>query len=128
MALTSLRFSRDPQLQKASDNNPPLKRGATGQAVITVQLALLDLGFDLPITTGHGSKLPDGIFGQETDRVVRQFQQTFGLAVDGEVGRQTLQKLEQLTNADIAAEKAKLAAAQRVPPGQAPSDHRTLRR
>jgi murein L,D-transpeptidase YcbB/YkuD len=128
MPLTSLRFARDPRLQKASENNPPMKRGETGESVATVQRALVDLGFNMPVTTGYGRKLADGIFGPETERVVRQFQQMNGLDVDGIVGRQTLKALEELTTAQTAAERAKLAASTRLPPGQAPTDHRTLRR
>ena len=114
MPLTSLRFARDPRLQKASDNNPPMKRGESGEPVATVQRAFVDLGFDMPVTTGNGCKLADGIFGAETEQVVRQFQKINGLDVDGVVGRQTLKKLEDLTNAQTATDRAKLAASTRL--------------
>lgn len=35
----------------------------------------------------------DGIFGQSTDNIVRQFQSENGLAVDGIVGKNTFRKL-----------------------------------
>jgi peptidoglycan hydrolase-like protein with peptidoglycan-binding domain len=127
MALISLRFSRDPRLQQASENNPPLKQGERGEAVATVQRALVDLGFDMPITTGHGTKLPDGIFGPETARVVREFQAANALEVDGVVGRHTLQKLEELTAAQSAAERAEFVADAQMPPARSSSYHRTLR-
>jgi peptidoglycan hydrolase-like protein with peptidoglycan-binding domain len=127
MALTSLRFSRDPRLQQASENNPPLKQGATGEAVATVQRALVDLGFDMPITTSHNTKLPDGIFGAETARIVREFQKLNSLEVDGVVGRHTLQKLEELTAAQSAAQRAEFVATAQTPPAFSSSYHRTLR-
>jgi peptidoglycan hydrolase-like protein with peptidoglycan-binding domain len=127
MALTSLRFSRDPRLQQASENNPPLKQGERGEAVAAVQRALVDLGFDMPVTTGRGRKLPDGIFGPETERVVRQFQAANGLDADGIVGRHTLQKLEELTTAQAAAQRARFANTASLPPAQSSSYHRTLR-
>jgi murein L,D-transpeptidase YcbB/YkuD len=127
MPLTSLRFARDPRLQKASDNNPPMKRGETGEPVATVQRAFVDLGFDMPVTTGNGRKLADGIFGGETEQVVRQFQKINGLDVDGVVGRQTLKKLEDLTSSQSATQRANIASSTRLTAGQAPTDHRTLR-
>jgi peptidoglycan hydrolase-like protein with peptidoglycan-binding domain len=97
MALTSPRFASNARLQKASENNPPLKFGETSEAVRIVQMALVDLGFPMPITTAAGKKLPDGIFGSETRQTVERFQQLNGLAVDGIVGRNTLARLEALT-------------------------------
>jgi len=127
MALKSLRFSRDLRLQKASENNPPLRRGATGDAVVAIQLALLDLGHPLPVTTGNGRRLPDGIYGAETERAVRAFQTRTSIGVDGSVGKQTLQKLEECTVALSAAHKRAAATAQIHAPQQE-SIHRTLRR
>ncbi|THD03756.1 hypothetical protein B1810_07690 [Panacagrimonas perspica] len=126
MALKSLRFSRDQRLQKASENNPSLKRGATGEAVVAIQLALLDLGYPLPVTTNNGRKLPDGIYGAETEKAVRLFQAQALIGVDGHVGKQTLQKLEERTIALSLAQTAAGAATQNFSPQQA-SMHRTLR-
>jgi len=128
MALTSLRFARDQRLQRASENNPPMKHGENGEAVAAVQRALIDLGFDMPITTGGGTKLPDGIFGAETEKLVRAFQQKHGLSADGIVGRDTMRKLEELTAALTIANKAAIAASPTSSPAQAVADHRTLRR
>jgi peptidoglycan hydrolase-like protein with peptidoglycan-binding domain len=127
MALTSMRFARDGRLQRVSDNNPPMKRGEKGEPVATVQRALIDLGFAMPITTAEGTKLPDGIFGTETEQVVRTFQRQNGLSADGIVGRDTMRKLEQLTAALTLAKKAELATTPAASP-QSPTDHRTLRR
>jgi len=105
MALSIPRFSTTPVLSAASENRPPLQSGARGEAVAIVQEALIDLGFKMPNSTGQGQRLPDGIFGNETKATVETFQRLNGLLVDGIVGRQTLQKLEQLTIAASAVEE-----------------------
>ncbi len=97
MPLNSPRFTRSPRLQKAADNNPPVGTGETSEAVRIIQMALVDLGFPMPITTNAGQKLPDGIFGSETARTVRAFQAANGLSADGVVGRDTMNRLESLT-------------------------------
>jgi peptidoglycan hydrolase-like protein with peptidoglycan-binding domain len=83
-------------MQKASDNNPPLRAGETSEAVRILQMALVDLGFSMPITTKASTTLPDGIFGAETTRTVQLFQQANGLTSDGIAGRETLAVLEAL--------------------------------
>jgi lysozyme len=52
----------------------------TGEDVRQVQIALKQAGIDIE---------PDGSFGKDTDRAVRQFQQQKGLTVDGIVGAGT---------------------------------------
>lgn len=95
MPLTSPRFKDDPQLQKASVNSPPLRSGDTGQGVRLLQQALIDLGFDMPISTQrYGS--PDGIYGAETSATVKKFQQQQNLLADGVAGRNTLARLDEL--------------------------------
>ena len=94
MALQTLRFGSDPQLTKASENNPPLKMGAKGEGVAILRPTLVDLGFAMPRSMGSGSDLPDGIFGSETLRTVSAFQKAQGLIQDGSAGRQTLKRLE----------------------------------
>jgi peptidoglycan hydrolase-like protein with peptidoglycan-binding domain len=58
----------------------PLVRG---DDVRQVQKALIKEGFDV------GFDGADGIFGQGTDKAVREFQQQKGLTVDGIVGAET---------------------------------------
>jgi peptidoglycan hydrolase-like protein with peptidoglycan-binding domain len=94
MALTNPRFSTNRQLAAAAENKPSLKRGAEGEGVAILQQALIDLGFDMPISTRAQGGLPDGIYGAETDSVVRSFQRQNRLQPDGVAGRQTLQQLE----------------------------------
>lgn len=93
--LQATRFRDDARLQQAFDNNPPLRAGDTGPAVEKLQQALLDLGFFLPKSTKK-TGTPDGIFGQETQTVVKGFQWRQGIVQDGVVGRQTLGELDGL--------------------------------
>ncbi|QTS88882.1 N-acetylmuramidase family protein [Ectopseudomonas khazarica] len=58
-----------------------LKHGAKGQAIVQLQKAL----------NAHGAKLvPDGDFGDETEKAVRAYQLKVGLVVDGRAGEKTL--------------------------------------
>jgi len=93
MTLSSPRFARNSTLQKAAANNPALAKGASGLAVHIVQMALLDLGYSLPISTG-GIYSPDGIYGDETVKVVKQFQKASRLKDDGVVGKKTMDELD----------------------------------
>lgn len=56
---------------------PTLRRGLRGTAVGDLQVLLLQLGYSLA---------QDGIFGSETETVVRQLQSSSGMAPDGVVG------------------------------------------
>jgi len=93
--LKSPRFSGNKRIQQVAVNQPSMSQGEKGEAVAIIQMALVDLSFAMPLTTAGGQKLPDGIFGVETARVVRLFQATKALAVDGVIGPNTLAKLEQ---------------------------------
>lgn len=67
--------------------------GSYGQPVRTVQEqlnAVADIYMSIPSVT------VDGIYGENTQRSVREFQRTFGLTPDGIVGRATWYKLSQL--------------------------------
>jgi peptidoglycan hydrolase-like protein with peptidoglycan-binding domain len=96
MPLTSTRFSRNHRLQAAAENNPPMRKGEHGEAVQILQQALIDCGFDMPISTNKGGQTPDGIYGDETVNTVYKFQAREGLQRDGIAGRQTLTRLDQL--------------------------------
>jgi peptidoglycan hydrolase-like protein with peptidoglycan-binding domain len=91
MAL-AMRFARSPRLKQVVEANSPIKQGETGEGVRAVQLALIDLGYGLPLSTDRRAG-PDGIFGPETAQVVARFQAVSGLAPDGIVGRATLNRL-----------------------------------
>jgi peptidoglycan hydrolase-like protein with peptidoglycan-binding domain len=108
MALTSRRFARNGKLQDAARNSPPLRNGSTGQAVEILQRALIDLGFPMPLSTARDPNVPDGIFGQETARKVREFQSQQRLTVDGIAGQETLTRMDQMFAAAEALEFAQL--------------------
>jgi len=67
---------------------PVLKKGSRGKDVSEMQKILLKRGQKLPI---YGA---DGIFGNETQRAVKNFQKSTGLSEDGICGPQTWAKLE----------------------------------
>jgi peptidoglycan hydrolase-like protein with peptidoglycan-binding domain len=94
MALKSARFKDNERLQRAAQNHPPVRWPERGPAVAVLQQALLDLGFPMPLSMRQGS--PDGIFGNETLKTVRDFQARYRLKVDGIAGRHTLEKLDEL--------------------------------
>lgn len=96
MDLICARFSSNPDIVKASENRAPLKFGMTGEAIKILQMALIDLGSDLPISTRKREALPDGIFGKETLQSTIAFQRLSGLAPDGIVGAKTIEKLDTL--------------------------------
>lgn len=68
----------------------PLREGDKGQFVREVQQDLIKAGFPLP---RFGA---DGTFGEETEVAVMRFQRKYGLAVDGLVGPNTLNKLNEV--------------------------------
>lgn len=70
-----------------------VKKGHRGSPVKTLQLALMALGHRMPISTARLG-VADGIFGQETHQVVRDFQKHAGKSRDGKVGPNTLAALD----------------------------------
>jgi peptidoglycan hydrolase-like protein with peptidoglycan-binding domain len=104
MPLQCARFSSEPDIVRASTNSPPLRRGTQGDGVRALQLALIDLGFAMPISTKNGANLPDGIFGAETLKTVIAFQKANGLVADGIVGAHTTDRLDKVIAAQSAAQ------------------------
>lgn len=106
--LTSPRYAGNPRLEAAFDNNPPLRKGASGDGVRLVQEGLVADGFALPGSTKPTGEL-DGVFGEETFAAVQQFQTKYardGLLEptgmpDGVVGRKTMGKLDDLAPAGL---------------------------
>lgn len=66
-----------------------LKKGSEGFEVILLQARLRFLNYDFPIV--------DGIFGSQTDKEVRRFQDEERLFVDGLAGKKTVGRLEEKT-------------------------------
>jgi len=90
-AAALLRVLMDMETQQPADSvgvrnptrhdRPMIRRGSRGESVAELQMRLRDAGLSI------GSV--DGIFGGETEAVVRAFQRAKGLDVDGIVGQQT---------------------------------------
>ena len=64
-----------------------LKKGSTGREVVDVQTRLLRLGYELGLTGA------DGVFGPETERAVRLFQQKRERDQDGIIGPDTWREM-----------------------------------
>lgn len=79
----SSRSSFSPTSRAASTGS--LRPGARGEQVTSLQDKLRSSGFD----PGRS----DGVFGERTERAVRDFQRARGLTVDGIAGRRTLAAL-----------------------------------
>ena len=74
----------------------PLKLGDTGENVKKLQKALNNLSIYYGFL---GNILEDGIYGSDTEDIVRKFQKKFGLEVDGIFGEMSLNKLNSLNKA-----------------------------
>lgn len=72
-----------PQTASAPPFPGTTRKGSHGDAVVKVQYVLISRGWNL------GPSGADGVFGDRTDQVVRQYQAEKGLTVDGIVGPQT---------------------------------------
>ena len=69
----------------------PLRRGDRGAAVAQLQTMLNQVSRDFPAIPRL--REVDGVFDADTEEAVRAFQEVFGLAADGVVGRATWYKL-----------------------------------
>ena len=95
MPLTSPRFVEETALQNVEAGNSLLTKGAKGRHVHLIQMALIDLGFAMPVSTTSASFSPDGDYGSETVETVRKFQtSTNTLKPDGIIGAKTLRELD----------------------------------
>jgi len=92
--MRSLRFSKEPQLHQVEKGRLLLKNGTHGLGVAQLQLVLNYLGNDMP--RSFKQRTPDGIFGSETEAMVKRFQRSNGLNADGIVGPHTLAKMDAL--------------------------------
>ncbi len=73
--------------QTSSYPGTPLRRGSSGPNVIVVQAMLNRISQNYPAIPKLVNV--DGIYGSRTEQSVRKFQEVFGLAVDGIVGKST---------------------------------------
>lgn len=72
----------------------PLRRGAQGASVVQMQVMLNRIARNYPAIARVA--LVDGIFGAQTERSVRSFQEIFDLTVDGVVGKATWYQMVRL--------------------------------
>ncbi|RCW71996.1 peptidoglycan-binding protein [Saliterribacillus persicus] len=79
----------DPLIYFKTFTNAILKRGSKGNNVKECQKALLLLHYALPV---YGA---DGHFGKETEEAIKLFQSNEGLKIDGIIGRNTHQKIQE---------------------------------
>jgi peptidoglycan hydrolase-like protein with peptidoglycan-binding domain len=71
---------------------PTLQKGATGEAVRELQIALAE--------TGNNPGPIDGVFGAQTEAAVKAFQQARGITVDGIVGPITWRNIDEFAEFD----------------------------
>lgn len=72
----------------------PLRRGAQGASVVQMQVMLNRIARNYPAIARVAAV--DGIFGAQTERSVRSFQDIFDLSVDGIVGKATWYQMVRL--------------------------------
>lgn len=70
------------------DDRPTLRKGDRGEYVTLLQTMLINKGYSC------GSKGADGIFGNDTEKAVKRFQEASGLVSDGVVGKNTWAALD----------------------------------
>ena len=102
----------------ASYPGVPLRRGAFGEDVRTLQNQLNRIGKNFPAIPRVGV---NGAFNAETEEAVRTFQRIFNLTPDGVVGKATWYKIKELYNgvkrlSDITSEGLTISEVQRVYP------------
>lgn len=97
--LKSKRLKDDARLQRAFDNSPAMRKNEESEGVKTLQRALRDLGYPMPISFDKGDA--DGIFGDETFATVQQFQIDHSIDHDGAVGRETLRTLDEMFSTSL---------------------------
>ena len=97
MALNYPPFTANARMQSAAANSPWMKRGDSGNGVSLLQSALADAGYPMPRTIRNGNA--DGIYGTETHEVLKTFQTSQKLGVDGVAGQITIAALDRVLSA-----------------------------
>lgn len=95
--MRSRRFSGQTQLLQVENGGGKtlLKKGISeGPGVGQIQIFLSDLFVVQMPKTFKGGIKPDGVFGSETEAVVKRFQKLSGLMEDGIVGPKTLAAMD----------------------------------
>lgn len=83
----------DAPIQDIQESYPgtPLRLNSSGNNVLVIQAELNRISQNYPLIPKIATL--DGVFGESTEDAVKVFQQTFGLTVDGIVGKATWYKL-----------------------------------
>ena len=89
---SDIEIVRTSNIQSIPQSYPgsPLRQGASGTAVFTLQRQLNRITKDYPFL---GLLTVDGVFGAKMTATVKAFQKQFNLTADGVVGRQTWYKI-----------------------------------
>lgn len=93
MPLTSPRFVHKRRLVRASDG-ATIRKGSRGSHVHLAQMALIDLGYPMPRSTGGPRYSPDGSFGNETEEKLIAFQDANNIDTSGVIDRTTMLALD----------------------------------
>ena len=95
MTFNSPRFKTETQLGRIETGHDVLVRGSHGRHVHLLQMALIDLGFAMPISTASQDFSPDGSYGRETEAAVEAFQRKNPpLKPDGKIGQNTIREID----------------------------------
>jgi len=108
------------QQVSASNGNPMLRKGDSGEWVTYLQQLLQD--------AEHWAGAVDGAFGHETEQAVRRLQHSNGLAQDGIVGAHSWDLLDRLQHQQQAPTAQGSHQAGAAVTGSGPGDYPTLRR
>ena len=96
MALNNPRFQGNRDLQQVVGSNKYIRKGHSSDGLHYLQMALLDAGYLMPRSTGGSGRSPDGVFGNETDGIVREFQRKNRLSDDGIIGPNTMRAMDRI--------------------------------
>ncbi len=115
MALSSTRLKNNARLRSAeADRKQAIGKGERDKdAVALLQSCMEELGFHFARSKQNGRL--DGVFGEETDAIIRTFQRKHGLKADGLVGPKTLAVLDAIYVAFQTADAARLVTDLRSP-------------
>lgn len=95
MTLNSPRFKDEEFLKSIDAGHSVVLNGSHGRHVHLLQMALIDLGFAMPISTTSQDFSPDGFYGRETEAVIKLFQEKNPpLKVDGKIGQSTIREID----------------------------------
>jgi hypothetical protein len=83
-----------PTLDDVKSGKKVIKKGQKGDSVKDIQKMLYSIGYDYLVTKFETlSNWNDGVFGESTELAIITFQEDNNLNPDGEVGKETLNKL-----------------------------------